>query len=69
LNSIDTGVFIGVQEGVTNLIKLVTCQVLAGRPSHVVGRPTSLASTDFKLQIPYYRLLESVPVKQTDERL
>jgi hypothetical protein len=51
------------------MTKSVTCQVLAGRPSHVAGRPRSLASTDFKLQIPCYRLLESVPVKQTRERL
>jgi hypothetical protein len=51
------------------LIKSVTCQVLAGQPSHVVGRPPSPASTDFKLQIPCYRLLESVPMKQTRERL
>jgi hypothetical protein len=42
---------------------------LAGRPSHVAGLPLSLASTDFKLQISYYRLLKSVPVKQTRERL
>jgi hypothetical protein len=56
------GVFIGVQGGVTDFIKSVTRQVLAGRlPSPV--------STDFKLRIPCYRLLESVPVKQTHERL
>jgi hypothetical protein len=42
---------------------------LAGQPSHVAGRPPSLACTDFKLQISYYRLLESAPVKQTRERL
>jgi hypothetical protein len=34
-----------------------------------VGRPPSPASTDFKLRIPYYRLLEIVPVKQTHKRL
>jgi hypothetical protein len=62
LNSIDRGVFIGVQGGVINLIKSVTYQVLD-------DRPPSLASTDFKLGIPCYRLLESVPVKQTYERL
>jgi hypothetical protein len=33
------------------LIKLVIHQELAGRPSHVVGRPLSSASTDFQLQI------------------
>jgi hypothetical protein len=52
LNSIGKGVFIGVHGGVTNLIKSVTRQVLAGRPSHVASRPLSLASTNFKLQIP-----------------
>jgi hypothetical protein len=51
------------------LIKSVTCQVLVGRSSHVAGRPPSLASTDFKLQISCYCLLERVPVKQTRERL
>jgi hypothetical protein len=35
----------------------------------MAGRPPSLASTDFKPWIPCYRLLESVPVKQTRERL
>jgi hypothetical protein len=35
----------------------------------VVGRPPSLASTDFTLRIPCYRLLESVPMNQTHERL
>jgi hypothetical protein len=63
------GVFIGVQGGVTDLIKLVTRQVLVGRPSHVAGQPPSPASTDFKLQIPCYHLLESVLMKQTHERL
>jgi hypothetical protein len=46
------GVFIRIQWGVTDLIKSVTCQVLA-------GRPPSPACTNFKLWIPYYRLLES----------
>jgi hypothetical protein len=63
------GVFIGVQGGVTNLIKSVTCQVLAGWPSHVAGWPPSLASIDFQDQIPHYCLLEIVPVKPTRERL
>jgi hypothetical protein len=44
------------------LIESVTCQVLA-------GRLPSLASIEFKLRIPYYSLLESMPVKQTHERL
>jgi hypothetical protein len=61
-------VFIGVQGGVTDLIKSdliksVTRQVLVDRPSHVAGRPLSPASTDFKLGIPCYRLLESMPMK------
>jgi hypothetical protein len=62
------GVFIGVQGGVTNLVKSVTRQVVAGWPSHVVGRPRCPASTDFWLRIPCYRLLESVTVKLTHER-
>jgi hypothetical protein len=63
------GVFIGVQGLVTDLIKSVTRQVLAGWPSHVAGQPPSPASTDFQLWISYYRLLESVPMKPTRERL
>jgi hypothetical protein len=47
LISIGRGVFIGVQGGVTDLVKSVTCQVVAGRPSHVAGRPRGPASTDF----------------------
>jgi hypothetical protein len=45
---ISTGrvVFIGVQGGVTDLIKLVTYQVVAGWPSHMAGRPWSSACTD-----------------------
>jgi hypothetical protein len=41
------GVFIRVQGGVTDLVKLVTRQVVAGRPSHVASRPCASASTDF----------------------
>jgi hypothetical protein len=63
------GVFIGVQGGVIDLVKLVTCQVVAGRPSHMVDRPWSSASTDLQLRIPLYRLLESVTAKLTRERL
>jgi hypothetical protein len=63
------GVFIAVQGGVTDLIKLVMHQVLAGWPRHMVGRPPSLASTNFQLWIPCYHLLESVPVKPIRERL
>jgi hypothetical protein len=39
--------------------------MLAVRPSHMVGRPPSLASTDIKLWIPCYHLLEGMLVKQT----
>jgi hypothetical protein len=46
LISTDRGVFIGVQ-GVTDLIKSVTRQVVAGRPSHVASQPCGLTSTDF----------------------
>jgi hypothetical protein len=63
------GVFIRVQGGVTNLIKLVTCQVLASRPSHGAGLPPSPASTKFQHWIPYHCLQESVAVKPTHERL
>jgi hypothetical protein len=56
------GVFIGLQGGITDLIRSVTHQVLAGRPSHVVGQPPCLASNDFKH-------LEKVPMKQTCQRL
>jgi hypothetical protein len=62
LISTGRGVFIGVQGGVTDLVKSVTCQVVA-------GRPWSLASTDFQLEIPLYRLLGSVTVKPIHERL
>jgi hypothetical protein len=51
------------------LIKLVTRQVLAGRPSHMAGWPPSPSSIDFKLWISSYHLLESVPMKQTCEML
>jgi hypothetical protein len=63
------GVFIGVQGGVINLVKLVTHQVVAGQPSHVAERPWGPASTEFWLRIPCYRLLESVTVKPTLEGL
>jgi hypothetical protein len=69
LNSISSGVFIGIQGGVTDWIKSVTRQVLAGRPSQVARWPSSPASTNFQLQIPFCRLLESVPVKPIRERL
>jgi hypothetical protein len=47
----------------------VTCQVVAGRPSHMADHPWSSASTDLQLGIPLYRLLESVTTKATHERL
>jgi hypothetical protein len=62
-------VFIGVQGGVTDLVKSVTHQVVASRPSHMAGQPRGPASTDFRLWIPYYHLLESVTMKPTHERL
>jgi hypothetical protein len=51
------------------LVKSVTCQVVTGRPSQVVRQTRGLASTDFQLRIPCYRLLESVTIKPTRERL
>jgi hypothetical protein len=62
LISTNRGVFIGVQGGVTDLVKSVTRQMVA-------GRPWSSASTDLQLGIPLYRLLESVIAKPTHERL
>jgi hypothetical protein len=62
-------VFIGVQGGVTNLVKLVTHQVVAGWFNHIASWPWSSASIDFQLGIPLYRLLESVTVKPAHERL
>jgi hypothetical protein len=47
LISIGRGVFIGVQGGVTDLVKSVTSQVVAGQPSHVAGWPCGSAFTDF----------------------
>jgi hypothetical protein len=47
LISTSRGVFIGVQGGVTDLVKSVTHHVLARHPSHVADRPCGLASTDF----------------------
>jgi hypothetical protein len=66
---ISKGVFIGVQGGVTDLIKSVTHQVVVGQPSHVSGRAQGPVSTDFRLRIPYYRLLESVTMNLTREWL
>jgi hypothetical protein len=41
------GVFIGVNGTSTDLERSVRCQVVADRPSHVVGRPGVAVSTDF----------------------
>jgi hypothetical protein len=62
LISIGRGVFIGVQGVVTDLVKSVTCQLVA-------GSPWSSASTNLQLGIPLYRLLESVTTKPTHKRL
>jgi hypothetical protein len=39
-------VFTGVQGGVTDLVKLVTHQVVPGQPSHMASQPWSSASPD-----------------------
>jgi hypothetical protein len=69
VNSMGRGVFISVPGAITDLINLVTCQVLAGRPSHVAGQPWSAASTDSRPRVPFYCLLESVTTKETHGRL
>jgi hypothetical protein len=51
------------------LVKSVTRQVVVSRPSHVAGQPWSSASTNLQLGISVYRILESVTVKPTRERL
>jgi hypothetical protein len=63
------GVFIGVLGAVADLTKLVICQVLADRPSHVVVRPSIVASTDSRPRVPFHRLFESVTTKETRGRL
>jgi hypothetical protein len=62
LISTSRGIFKCVQRWVTDLVKSVICQVVA-------GRPWSSASTDLQLGIPLYHLLESVTVKPTCKRL
>jgi hypothetical protein len=57
-----------VQGGVTNLVSSVTCLVVADRPSHVASQPWSSVSTDLRLRIPLYHLLESVTAKPSRER-
>jgi hypothetical protein len=41
------GVFIGVNGTSTDLERLVWCQVVAGRPSHMAGQLSGAASTNF----------------------
>jgi hypothetical protein len=69
LNSIGRGVFIGVLGAVTDLIKLVIRQVLAGRPRHVASWPSSAASTNSSPRVPFHYLLDSVTAKETHGRL
>jgi hypothetical protein len=59
------GLFIGVPGAVTDLIKSVIHQVMAGRPSHVADRPSSAASTDSRTRVPFHCLLESITAKET----
>jgi hypothetical protein len=63
------GVFIGVPGAITDLIKSVICQVLADRPSHMAGQPSSAATTDSRPRVPFHCLLESVTTKETHGRL
>jgi hypothetical protein len=56
------GVFIGVQGWITDLVKLLTCQAVA-------GRSWSSVTTNIQLGIPLYCLLESFTVKPNHERL
>jgi hypothetical protein len=63
------GVFIGVIGAVIILIRLVIHQVLAGRPSHMAGRPSRVPTTDSRPQVPFHRHLESVTDKETHGRL
>jgi hypothetical protein len=58
----------GVQGCVTDFVKSITHQVVAGWPRHVAGRPWSSASTNLQLGILLYCLLESVTMKPTRER-
>jgi hypothetical protein len=59
LISTSRGVFIGVQGGVTDLVKLVTHQVVAVRPSHVADHPCGSASTDFLHRLGLPLLIET----------
>jgi hypothetical protein len=59
----------GVQRGVTDMVKSVAHQLVASRPNHVAGQPWSSISTDLQLGIPLYHLFESVTVKPNRDRL
>jgi hypothetical protein len=63
------GGILGVPGAITNLIKLVICQVLAGRHSHVAGQPWRAASIDSRPRVPFHCLLENVTTKETHGRL
>jgi hypothetical protein len=69
VNSISRWLFIGVPGAITDLFKLVTCQALAARPSHVADRPWSTTSTNSRPRVLFYHLLESVTTKETHGRL
>jgi hypothetical protein len=69
VNSIDERVFIGVPGVITNLIKSVTREVLAGQPSHVAGQPWGAATTDSRPRVPFHCLLETFTAKETHGRL
>jgi hypothetical protein len=58
------GVFIRVLGAITDLIKSVIRQVLAGRPSHVAGQPWGAASTNSRPRVPFHHLLESITTKE-----
>jgi hypothetical protein len=51
------------------MVKSFTHQVLVDWPIHVAGQPRGPTSTDFRLWISCYHLLESVTVKPSCDRL
>jgi hypothetical protein len=57
------GVFIGVNETSTDLERSVWCQVVAGRPSHVVARPDGAASADLGFSSTHRRVATKARVK------
>jgi hypothetical protein len=62
MNSIDRGVFIRVLGAITDMIKSVIHQVLA-------GQLWSVAATHSRPRVPFHRLLESVTTKEAHRRL